>query len=79
MLSYETVLPSKAGILELRDTTVLVLNGTCTDTVCSSFPQHGPREPVSVSGCSLGTGSFADRPDGPGHGSRSRWRTWLVG
>ena len=34
--------------------------------------QHGPREQISVPGCDMGTGCFADRPERPEHGSRSR-------
>ena len=72
--AHETRLSTKAGISELWDITVPIINATCADAVCSSLPQHGLREPMSVSGCCTSSYYFADRPHGPGHGSRSRSR-----
>ena len=70
-------MPLEAGILELWDTTVLVIGRACTDVVCSSLPHHRPRKIVSIPGCCTSTYCFADRPHGPGHGSRLRTR--LIG
>ena len=42
-------LSSEARIPKLWDTSVPVINGTYTDTVCS-LPHHGPGETVSVAG-----------------------------
>ena len=72
--THETRLPSEAGIPELWDTLVPVINGTCIDLVCSSLPHHGSGEPASVPGRCTGTNYFKIRLDGPGHGSRSRPR-----
>ena len=37
-----------------------------TDTIYLSLPQHGPREPVSIPGCGIGTGYFIDKLERPG-------------
>ena len=71
-------LSSKAGIIELWDTSILVINGTYTDTVCSSLPHHRLGETVLVAGRCIGPCYFAVRPNGPGQGPRlrpelSRW------
>ena len=65
-------LPSEARIPKLWDTPVLVISGMFTDSVCSYLPYHGPREPVLVPGSCTDPYHFTIRPDGPGHGSRSR-------
>ena len=70
--TLETRLSSEARILELWDTLVLVISGTFADSFCSSLPHHGPREPVSVSGCYTSPYYFTIRSDGPRHGSRLR-------
>ena len=66
----ETGLALKAGIPGLWDALVSIISGTCTDIVCLSLPQHEPKEPVSVPGCSTSTGYFIDRLERQGHGSR---------
>ena len=70
--TLETGFPSEAGIPELWDTIVLVINGSCTDIACSSLPRHGPRKTISVLRCCTNTYYFADRPHGLGHGPTSR-------
>ena len=75
--TLEMGLPSKAGILELWDTTVPVISGACINTVYSSIPCHGLGKTVSVPGCCISTYYFVDGPHGPGHGSRSK--TGLTG
>ena len=72
--THETRLSSEIGILELWDTLVLVVSGTCIDAVVFSLPHHGPGEPISVSGCYTGPYYFTVKSDGPGHGLRSRPR-----
>ena len=69
--THETRLLTEARIPGLWDTSVPIISGTCTDTICLSLPQHGPGEPISVIRCDIGTGYFADKPERPGHGSRS--------
>ena len=61
-------LPIEAGIPGLWDTSVPIISETCTDTVCLSLHQHGPREPVSVPRFGIDTCYFVERP---GLGSRS--------
>ena len=70
--AHKTVLPLEVGIPGLWDTSVPVISGTCIDLVCSSLPRYGLREPVPVSGCCKTPYYFTIRPDGLGHGSRSR-------
>ena len=70
-------LPKEAGILGLWDTSVPIISGTCTDTVCLSLPQHGLGELVSVPGCDTCIGYFIDKLERPGHGLKSS--TWLIG
>ena len=53
--------------------------GTFTDAICSSLPQHGPGEPVSVPGCYASTYYFVDMPHGLGHGSGLGSRLGLLG
>ena len=48
--TFEEGLSLEAGIPELWDALVLVINGTYTDTICSSLPYHGLGETVSVVG-----------------------------
>ena len=67
----ETGLPTEAGIQGLWDTSVPIISGTCTDTVCLSLPQHGPRKPISVPRCGIGTSYFVNRPERSEHGLRS--------
>ena len=69
--TLESGLPPKADIPECWDTTVLVISGTPTDTVCSFFPRYVSKEPVSVVECCVSTFCSTDRPERPGHGSRS--------
>ena len=69
--THETRLPIKAGIPELWDTSVPIISGTCTDTVCLSLPQHGPREPISVRRCGTCTSYFTNRLERPGLRLRS--------
>ena len=38
--AYEMRFPEEAGIPGLRDTSVPIISGTCTDAVCSFLPQH---------------------------------------
>ena len=59
---------TEAGISELWDITVPIINGTCAEAVCFSFPQHGPGKPMSIPGCCTSTYYCADGPHGPGHG-----------
>ena len=54
------------------DTLVPVISGTFTDSVCSYLPHHGLGESVLVLGCCTCPYYFIIRPDGPGHGLRSR-------
>ena len=68
----ETGLPSEAGIPGLWDTSVLVINGTCTDAICSFLPQCGPEGPVSISGCCTSAFCYTEGPKRPKYGSRSR-------
>ena len=75
--TFETGLPLKERVLELRDTTVPIISGACTNTVCSSLPHHGQGKTISALGCCISTYCFVDRPHRPGHGSRSR--TGLTG
>ena len=70
-LTHEMGLPTKAGIPGLWDTSIPIISGTCTYTVCLSLPQHKPGEPVSVLACGTGTDYFVDKPERSGHGSRS--------
>ena len=76
--TLETRLPLEERILELWDTLVLVISGTFTYSVFSSLPHRGLGEPVLVLGCYIGPYYFTIRPDGPGHGLRSRSRTGLT-
>ena len=69
---YEAELLIEAGIPRLRDTSVLVIGGMCTDAVCSFLPQHGPEGPVSASKCGTSTYHVIGRPERPEYGSRSR-------
>ena len=66
--TYEAGLPSKAKTPELWDTIVPIISGTCADVVCSSLPQHGPGEPISVPRCYTSTYYFADGHMGQGMG-----------
>ena len=79
--AHEAELSLEAGILEIWDTTVPIVSGTCVDAVCSSIPQHGLGEPVSVPRCCTSTYYFADGPYGLVHGSRARTRlsSWDLG
>ena len=70
--AYETGLLVEAWISEFLADVVPVINGTGTDTACSSSPQYGSEEPVSVPGCCTSTSCYTDRPEGSGHGSRLR-------
>ena len=69
--TYEARLPPKARIPKGWDTTIPIINGTCTDAFCSSLPQHRPGEPVSVPGCCTSAYYFTDRIERPEYGSRS--------
>ena len=62
----------QARIPEFWDSAILIISGTCADAVCSSLPQHRPRENMSVPECCTSTYYFADGPYGLRHGSRSR-------
>ena len=75
--TYEKGFPNEAGISELWDTSVLVINGTCIDTVCSFLPQYGPGEHVSVPGCFTNTNHVTSASERPEYGSRMR--TGLTG
>ena len=46
--TYEAGLPIKACILGFWASIILVISGTGADTVYSSTPQYGSKEPVSV-------------------------------
>ena len=70
--THETGLPTKARIPGSWDTSVPVISGTHSDTVCSFLPYHWPGEQISVPGCDTSTGCFADSPERPEHGSRLR-------
>ena len=70
--THETRFPLEAGILELWDTPVPIISGTFVDSVCSSLPHHGLGELVSSLGRCTGPYYFTIRPDGLGHGLRSR-------
>ena len=72
--AHKTGLSTEVGILEFWDIIILIIRGTCVDTVCSSLLQHGPREPIPVSWCCTSTYYFEDGPHGPGYGSGSRLR-----
>ena len=62
----------EAAIPGIRDTLVLVINGTSVDTVYPFTPQCGPEGPVSVSGCCTDAFYYIDMLKRPGYGSRSR-------
>ena len=70
--TLEAGLFSEAGILELWDTSIPVINGKYIDTVCSFLPHHGLGEMVSVAGRCTRPYHFVVSSDGPGQGSRSR-------
>ena len=70
--AYETGVPAEAWISAFWADTVPVISGTCADTVCSSTPQYGSEEPISVPGCCTSTSRRTYRPEGSGHGSRLR-------
>ena len=70
--THKTRLPSEARILELWDTSVFIISGTFTYSVCSSLPYYGLGELVSILGHCKDPYHFTIRPDGPRHGSRSR-------
>ena len=72
--THETNLSSETRILGLCDALVLVISGTCTDSICSSLPHYGPGELVSIPGCCTRAYYFTDKSYGPTHGSRSRVR-----
>ena len=67
----ETRLHVEAGIPGPRDTSVPIIGGTCTDTVCSFLPQCGLEEPVLVPGCYTSTFYCTDRLERLEYGSRS--------
>ena len=70
--THEAELSLDTGVSGSGDTTVPIISGTWADSVCSSLPQHGPGEQVSVSGCDTSIEYFTDRPKGLEYGSRSR-------
>ena len=75
--AHETGLSTEAGISKLWDITVPIISGTYVDVVCSSLPQHGPGESMSVLGYCISNYYFVDGPHGPhrpGHGLGSRLR-----
>ena len=72
--AHETRFSTEAGIPESWDIIVPIISGTCADAICSSLPQHGLREPISVPGCYTSTYFFAYGQHGPGHGSGLRSR-----
>ena len=47
---------------------VLVISGTGADTVYSSTPQYGSKEPVLVVECYISTFSSTDRSEGSDYG-----------
>ena len=63
---HEEGLPQEVDIPGFWDFLVPIISRTCTGAICSSLPQYGSEEPVSVPRCYIG------RPEGPGNGSRSR-------
>ena len=70
--THEVELSVSTRVSGSGDVTILIISGTWADSVCSSLPQHGPREQVSVSGCDTSIRCFTDRPKGLEYGSRSR-------
>ena len=73
----ETGLPPETRILGFWDNTVPVSCRTEEDTVHSSTPWCGSKEPVSVARCYTSTFGSTDEPKRPECGSRSG--TWLTG
>ena len=55
-------LPTEAEIPKTWDTIVPIINGTRTNAIRSSLPQHGPGELVSIPGCCTSTYYFTDIP-----------------
>ena len=70
--TFEVGLPSEAGIPELWDNTVPVINGTGAGTICYFSPQRGPEGTVSVSRYCTGAFYYTDKPERLGYGSRLR-------
>ena len=70
--AYETGFPTETWISGFWAGAVPVISGTGADTVCSSAPQYGSEEPVSVPGCCTSASRHIDRPEESGHGSRPR-------
>ena len=69
--THEEGLPTEAGISGFWADTVLVINGTGANSVCSFSPWCGSEEPVSVVECYAITSGGTDGPEGSGYGSRS--------
>ena len=67
-------LPAKARIPRFRGSAFPIICGTGADTVYSSPPQCGSKEPVSVPRCYASIFYCADRLERPKCGSRSRTR-----
>ena len=62
--THETRLPLETGIPGFWDNTVPVNCRTGEDTIHSSTPEYGSKEPVSVAGCYTSTFGNTDGPKG---------------
>ena len=70
-LTYEAGLPTEVWIPGFWAGAVPVISGTDVDTVYSSTPQYGSKEPVLVVECYTSTFGSTDRSEGSDYGSRS--------
>ena len=68
--TYEAGLPTEVWIPRFWAGAVPIICGTGADTVYSSTPQYGSKEPVLVVECYTSTFGCTDRLEGPDYGSR---------
>ena len=75
--THEEGLPLETGIPGFRDSVVPISCGTGADTVYSSTPKYGSKEPVLVPRSCTGASPYTGKPEGPDYGPRQR--TWPIG